>query len=96
MDHEVELGGCKSVDWLMNISHDHFGYTKEKWAEGPWRSRSPKYNFQGIINALTWFTGFCGEGGGMVGKCRGPRKRNVVIDIFLMNVVEGLICTFSH
>jgi hypothetical protein len=50
--------------------------------EGPWRSRSSKYNFQGSINALTWSNGFCGERGktdDMVGKARGPWQRNVVI-----------------
>ena len=30
--------------------------------EGPKRPRSPKYNFQGIINAPTWSNGFCCEG----------------------------------
>ena len=25
MDHEVGLGRCKSVDWLLNSSRDHFG-----------------------------------------------------------------------
>jgi hypothetical protein len=34
----------------------------------------PKYNFQGLINALTWSNGFCGERGktnDMVGKAKG-------------------------
>ena len=29
--------------------------------EEPCRSRSPKYNFQGLINALSWSTTFCSE-----------------------------------
>ena len=57
MHHEVGPGRCKSVDWLLNSSWDL--YTKEKMVEGPWRSRSPKYSFQDIINALTWSNGFC-------------------------------------
>ena len=60
-------------------------YTKEKMTEGPWRWRSPKYIFQGLINALTWSNGFCderGKRGGMVGKGRGPWQRNVVITLF--------------
>jgi hypothetical protein len=51
-------------------------------AEGPCKSRSPKYNFQSLLNALTWSNGFCGERGkrgGMVGKGNGPWQRNAVI-----------------
>ena len=50
MDHEVVPRQCESVDWLMNSSRDHvLRFTpKEKMAEGVWRSRSPKYNFQGL------------------------------------------------
>ena len=55
--------------------------------------RSPKYKFQGLINALTWSNGFCGERGkrgGMVGKGRVPWQRNVVIDFYDENLFEGL------
>jgi hypothetical protein len=40
-------------------------------AEGPWRSRSPEYDLEGLINALTWCNRFCGERGkrgGMYGR----------------------------
>ena len=50
--------------------------------EGPWRLRSPKYNFQDLINALTWTNGFCNERGtrgGIVGKGKGPWQNNAVI-----------------
>ena len=30
MDHEVVPGPRKNVDWMLNSSRDHFGYTKEK------------------------------------------------------------------
>ena len=26
MDQDVVLGHCKSVDWLLNSSRDHFGF----------------------------------------------------------------------
>ena len=58
-------------------------------AEAPWRSRSPKYNFQGIINALTWSNGFCcerGKGGSLVGKDRGPWQRSAVVDTFFNEI----------
>ena len=57
-------------------------YIKEKMAEGPWRSRSPKYKYEGLINALTWSNEFCGEvgkRGGMVGKGKGPCQRNAIL-----------------
>ena len=50
--------------------------------EGPWRSRSPKYDFEGVLNALTCSNGICGERGkrcGLVGKGKGPCQRNAVI-----------------
>jgi len=64
-------------------------YTMERMAKEPWRSRSSKYNFQGLIIALTWSNGFCcerGKRGGMVGKGRCPWQRNALLinfnDIF--------------
>ena len=30
MDHEVVPGSCKSIDWLLNSSQDHFGLHQEK------------------------------------------------------------------
>jgi hypothetical protein len=30
MDHEVVPRPCKSVDWLLNSSHDHFGLHQGK------------------------------------------------------------------
>ena len=60
-------------------------YTKGKMAKGLWRSRSPNYNFQGLINALTWSNGFCderGKRGGMVEKGKGPWQRDAVIISF--------------
>ena len=30
MDHEVVPGPCKSVDWLLNSSWDHFGLHQGK------------------------------------------------------------------
>jgi hypothetical protein len=63
MEHEVVPGRCK---------------IKGKLAEEPCRSRSPKYNFQCLINALSWSNMFCGER--WSGRKRqGPRQRNVVI-----------------
>jgi hypothetical protein len=61
-----------------------------KMAEGPRRLRFSKYNFQCLINALTWSNGLCGErgtSGGLVGKGKGPWQKSVVIinfnEIFL-------------
>ena len=71
-------------------------------AKGLWRSRSPKYNFQGLINALTWSNGFCGERGkrgGMVGKGKGPWQRNVVIIYIILMMfffMKGFIYSSSH
>ena len=32
MDQEVISGRCKSVDWLLNLSQDHFGlHQGKKW-----------------------------------------------------------------
>ena len=59
VDPEVVPWPSKSVDWLSNSSPDNFSYSKEKMSEGPWRSRSPKYNFKILMNALTWPNGFC-------------------------------------
>ena len=64
---------------------------------GPWRLRSPKYNFRGKINALTWSNGFCserGKKGGLVGKGRGPWQRNAVIIIFNEIYFGGFIQFF--
>ena len=61
-------------------------------AKGPRRLKSPKYNFQCLINALTWSIWFCGERGkrgGMVGKNKGPWQRNAII-IILMKISGGL------
>ena len=66
-----ELIGC----WTRTKST--LVYTKEKMEEVPWRSRSPKYNFQGPINALTWSHGFYGERdkrGGMAEKGKAHGK----------------------
>ena len=67
--------GCWTCPRITSV------YTMEKMAEGSWRSRSPKYKFQGPLNTLSWSNGFCGERGkrgGLVGKGKGP------INIFLM------------
>ena len=85
MDHNVGPWRCKSIDWLLNSSGATSIYTKEKMAEGPWRSRSPKYNFQGLINALTWSNmsyGERGKRGSLVEKGKVPRERNDVIILF--------------
>ena len=61
--------------------------------EWPWRSRSPKEIFQGLIYTLTWFNGFCGETGkrgGMVGKGIDPRLRNAVLIFFNEIFLGGL------
>ena len=62
-------------------------------AKGPWRSRSSKYNFQGLINALTWsnmFWGERGKRGDMVGKGKGPWQRNAAIINFIWIFLGGL------
>ena len=72
-----------------------FVYTKEKMAEWPWRLTSPKYSFQGIMNALAWSNTFCGERGtrgGLVGEGKGPWQRNTLIkNIFW--IFWGIHCT---
>ena len=63
-----------------------------------WRSRSPKYNFQGLINAMTWSNMLCGERGkrdGMLGKGKGPWQRNAII-IFFNEISLGFIYNSSH
>ena len=45
MDHELAPRLSKAADWLLKLSWHNFGLHHEKMAEGPWRSRSPKYNF---------------------------------------------------
>ena len=60
-------------------------YTKDKMTKRSWRLRSPKYNFQGLINAPTWSNKFCGERGkrgGMVGKGRGPWQKKCYNNFF--------------
>jgi hypothetical protein len=67
----------------------------EKMAEDPWRLRSPKYIFQGKINALTWSNGFCcdrGKRGGLVGKGGGPWQRNAIL-IILNEIYSGGLYT---
>ena len=64
--------------------------TKEKMAEGPWRSRSPKYNFEGIINAMKWSNRFCGERrrqGPMANKCR---YNTFLVKVFLVALYTTL------
>ena len=85
MDHEVVSWRCKSVDWLLNLSGTTLVHTKEQMAHGPQRLRSSKYNFQCLVNAMTWSNKFCGERGkrgGMVGKGRGSWQRNAFTLIF--------------
>jgi hypothetical protein len=70
-----ELIGCWSCPETTSV------YTKKTIAEGPWRSRSPKYNFRGLTNALTWSNKFCGERGKRgcpLGEGKGPWQRNDV------------------
>ena len=58
-------------------------------AKGPRRSRSPKYDFQGLINALTWSNMFCrerGRRGGMVG----PMVENCHFNKIFMKSIWGL------
>ena len=72
------LIGCWTCPGIISV------YTKEQMAAGPWRSRSPKYSFQDLVNALTWSNGFCSERGkrsGMVGKARGPWGENYRLQI---------------
>ena len=60
--------------------------------KGPWRSRSPKSNCQGLINALTRSNGFCGDGGkrgGMIGEGKGPWQSNAVLIKNLMRLFFG-------
>jgi hypothetical protein len=45
-------------------------YTTEKMADGPCKSRFPKFNFKGLINALTWSNAFWGERGKHYNKTR--------------------------
>ena len=62
-------------------------------AKWPWRSRSPIYIFQGIVNALTWPNGFCGErgkSGDIVGTSKGPWQRIALIIYFEWIFVGGL------
>ena len=43
---------------------------------------SPEYDLEGLINALTWCNGFCGERGkrgGMVGNSKGTWQRNALM-----------------
>jgi hypothetical protein len=85
MDHEVGPGLYKAVDWMLSCPGTTSVYTKKKMAEGPWRSRSPKYKFLGLINALTWSNGFCverGKRGGPVGEGKGPWHRNAILTNF--------------
>ena len=73
------LSGCWTCPGTTSI------YTKDKMAEGPYWSRSPKYNFQGLINALTWSNGFCserGKRGGLVRKDMVSWQWNSVVILF--------------
>ena len=66
-------------------------------AEWPWRSRSPNFTFQGIMNAPAWSTRFCGERGergGMVGEGKGPWHRNALLIVYF--TFGGLIYNYSH
>ena len=91
MDYEVIPRPCKSVDWLLNSSHDHFGLHKENMSEWAWRSRSPKDIYQGLKNPLTQSNRFCGERGkrsGLVGK-GGARAKEMMLWSNFNEIVYG-------
>jgi hypothetical protein len=53
----------------------------------------PIIHFQGLIIALTWSNGFCGERGkkgGMVGKGKGPWQKKISYNKFLIIINLGL------
>ena len=87
-----DQGAIRALIGCWTHPNTTFVYSKEKMAKGPQRLRFPKYNFQGLINALTWSNRFwCerGKGGGLVGKSKGARQRNAVI----MNFSWGALYT---
>ena len=93
MDHEVGLGGCNSDDWLLNSTWDHFSLHLGKNGRGIMEVEVPKYNFQGLINALTWSNGFCverGKRGGLVGR-QGPMAKKCHYNSFFDETLLGWV-----
>ena len=57
MDYEVVLGPCKSIDWLLNLSRDHFGLHQRKNVGVTMKVEvPPKHIFRLIIstNMVQW------------------------------------------
>ena len=72
---KLSQGDVRALDGRGTCPRTTSVYTKENMAEGPWRLRSPKYNIQDLINALSWSNRFCGERGkrcGLVGNGKSP------------------------
>ena len=45
MDNEVVKWQCKSIDWLLNSSHDHFNLHQGKNGKGTMKVEVPKIHF---------------------------------------------------